>query len=202
MSVRCLVPRVDPSASGVNAFIRAWGAYPMWAVALYRCALCWCVLVFAGAFLACASALSEPSSHAYAIAEKEFQRLPLHQKYDVQVMLAAAGYWNAVSTDQFSKRLFEAILQFQNANRFAGTGYLMNTQYDQLRSLSYPVLAFWNLAPVVHPQINKPLWIPKGLALIEGRENNGLVFTDSRNRISISYLFFPVRIFGKHISCC
>jgi len=163
----------------------------MWAVALYRCALCWCVPVFVGALLTCASALSEPSSHAYTIAEKEFQRLPLDQKYDLQVMLAAAGYWNSVSTDQFSKRLFEAILQFQNENRFAGTGYLSNAQYDQLRSLSYLALAYWKLGPVVHPQINKPLWIPKGLALIEGREKNGLVFTDSQNSISISYLFFP-----------
>jgi len=163
----------------------------MWAVALYRCALCWCVPVFVGALLTCASALSEPSSHAYTIAEKEFQRLPLDQKYDLQVMLAAAGYWNSVSADQFSKRLFEAILQFQNENRFAGTGYLSNAQYDQLRSLSYLALAYWKLGPVVHPQINKPLWIPKGLALIEGREKNGLVFTDSQNSISISYLFFP-----------
>jgi len=104
---------------------------------------------------------------------------------------ATAGYWNSVSTDQFSKRLFEAILQFQNENRFAGTGYLSNAQYDQLRSLSYLALAYWKLGPVVHPQINKPLWIPKGLALIEGREKNGLVFTDSQNSVSISYLFFP-----------
>ena len=45
----------------------------MWVAALYRSALCRCISIFVATLLTYASVLSEPSSHAYGIAEKQFQ---------------------------------------------------------------------------------------------------------------------------------
>jgi serine protease Do len=58
----------------------------------------------------------------FRLAEANFNRLSIDQRYEMQALLGVAGYWPAVANDQFSHRLFEAIGRFQEANGFPASG--------------------------------------------------------------------------------
>jgi serine protease Do len=57
---------------------------------------------------------SQMGSGAYFEAERNFQTsFDLHQRIALQVLLTAAGYWDAVPDKDFSQRLFQALMRFE-----------------------------------------------------------------------------------------
>ena len=78
----------------------------------------------------------------YRVAETNFNRFPVRQRYDMQALLGVAGYWPAVANDQFSHRLFEAVSQFQEANGFPASGILTSDQIDRMHQIADPILAY------------------------------------------------------------
>ena len=137
-------------------------------------------------------ALSCPG-HAdnYGIARAEFNRLPIDQRYETQVLLGVAGYWPAVANDEFNHRLFEAITHFQADNGFPVSGILTAAQIDRARQFADPILAYWQLKLVRHPIAGLPLWVPFGVSLNQIRTRTGIDFENANKVASISFNFFP-----------
>jgi serine protease Do len=127
----------------------------------------------------------------YRAAKTNFNRLPLDQRYELQVLLGVAGYWPAVANDQFSHRLFDAIGQFQAANGFPSSGILTIDQIDRMRQIADPILAYWQLKPVRHPIAGLPLWVPMGVGFNQIETRSGLDFETANKIASISFNFFP-----------
>lgn len=127
----------------------------------------------------------------YRIAETNFNRLPIDQRYEVQMLLGVAGFWPAVANDQFSHRLFEAIGRFQEANGFPASGILSSSQINRIREIADPILAYWQLRMIRHPAVGPPLWVPFGVGFNQIQTRSGIDFENSNKIASISFNFFP-----------
>jgi S1-C subfamily serine protease len=154
-------------------------------------------MLFALAML-CALAVpaaSQPGAAArppgYFDAERAFFGLSIEGRIKLQVILAAAGYWNAVPNVDFSKRLFDSIVRFQNENGYAPNGSLDEKQFERLFDLAGSKLALWGLREVAHPERGRPIWVPMGLGLRGERTRNGLSFREPQDRLRMAYNYFP-----------
>ena len=127
----------------------------------------------------------------YGIARADFNRLPIDQRYETQVLLGVAGYWPAVANDEFNHRLFEAIARFQADNGFPVSGILTAAQTERIRQTADPILAYWQLKPVRHPIAGLPLWVPVGVGFNQIRTRSGIDFGNATKIAAISFNFFP-----------
>ena len=139
---------------------------------------------------------SKPQNYAspkgYSEAERTFNsELPITQRIFFQVLMTAAGGWNAVPTDRFTHRLFFAIKQFQTENGFTPTGIPNEPFIERLFLLATPMLDLWGFQWVNHPSRGYGLWVPLGLGLTQDRNEYGLVFDDPKKRIHIDFTTVP-----------
>lgn len=124
---------------------------------------------------------------SYADAQAAFNALAEPRKYELQMLLAAAGYWPAVGTDQFSRRLHESILRFQAEAGLDQTGMIQGQQWAALQSRAAPVLSRWGLRLLRHPVTGTPLWVPEGLGLTRTTTKSGIVLERADRSLRISF---------------
>ncbi len=128
----------------------------------------------------------------YQDAEASFLRMPQTARYELQMLMIAAGHWPAVSTDTFSRRLYEAIGKAQGESGLAATGLPDTTFVQAMRATAGPQLARWDLTAVPHPAAGGlRLWVPRGLGIVQKATKNGYEFTNSPPTVRIMYSFFP-----------
>ncbi|MCZ8102311.1 MAG: trypsin-like peptidase domain-containing protein [Burkholderiales bacterium] len=123
-----------------------------------------------------ALAQAPPQGASFSEAAAAFRALGVARRHDVQMLMVAAGYWPAVSNETFSRRLFGAILRFQQEQGFPLTGQLDAVQWARLHALADPLLRLWRLQPVRHPITDATLWVPNGLGLSTKVTAGGLQF--------------------------
>lgn len=131
------------------------------------------------------------SSGDFSSARTTFEGLSGSQKREVQTLLSVAGYWPAVATPGFSRRLFEATRKFQSENDRPVTGALAPGDIEELRKLASPLLTQWDLAPVTQPATGIRLWVPAGLLGSPKTIEYGLTLSSPSSDISIAYWYFP-----------
>ena len=129
------------------------------------------------------------SEGVYRSAERSFLAQPVSSRIDLQHLLTAAGYWASVSNEEFGKRLFAAICEFQRKNGYACDGVVTAEQRRRLQELAAPALTAWRLSVVKHPDTGTPLWVPQGFGLTTTRLSYGLAMNSAMG--SVIYSFFP-----------
>ena len=135
------------------------------------------------------STIAAPANGLYRTAERSFLMQSTESRIELQQLLTAAGYWAAVSNEEFGNRLFEAINRFQAANGFAQDGIVSTGQRKHLQTLAAPVLESWGLSVVRHPQTGTPLWVPRGFNLTNSEVGYGLSLTSPL--VSVFYSYAP-----------
>jgi hypothetical protein len=152
------------------------------------------------------SATAQPGRAArppgYFEAEHAFSRLGLDQRIKLQIMLATAGYWNAVPNATFSKRLFDSIVRFQNESGYMPTGHINEGQFEHLLDLGAPKLALWGFREIAHPERGRPIWIPVGLGMRSEHTRFGLSFREPQDRLQVKYNYYPrtsLRVAFEHL---
>jgi putative peptidoglycan binding protein len=100
----------------------------------------------------------------YPLPTASFAGLTVAARYDVQMRLIVAGYSDAVSTDNFTERLYDSIIRFQSDNGFAANGSLTLDELVRLRQLSDPILRSWDLASLVFSKTSRR-WLGKSTLL-------------------------------------
>ena len=108
-----------------------------------------------------------------------------------QVALTAAGHWSAVPNISYSRRLHEAIRQYQYRIGQQPTGVLTEAQVTRLIDDAGPVLKGWGLRSAKHPERGRPLWVPMGLDLRAERTAAGVVIADPKNQFRLRYEYLP-----------
>src|SRR5689334_10451235 len=94
--------------------------------------------------VALAQRRAAPVPPGYTEAQQAFLSLDPDQRIRLKVLLTGAGYWVAIPTPDFSKRLFEAITRFQIESGFPPTGYLDERQFATLVNRSRPNFSSWD----------------------------------------------------------
>lgn len=125
----------------------------------------------------------------YRHAEAQFLRFSPQQRYTLQMLLAAAGYWNAVSTDRYSRKLFDAVRYAQGSLGLPPTGLLSEDLLKRIREKADPILLRWDLKEVRHPTTGTPLWVPAGLGLDVKKTDTGLNFEYKDEAVLIAFDF-------------
>ncbi|MGE5512075.1 MAG: trypsin-like peptidase domain-containing protein [Bacteroidota bacterium] len=152
--------------------------------------LLWSLTVFVAVITASTSAAGQPSP--FQLASQQFSQLNMAARYELQMLLIAAGYSTSVSTDDYNTRIFQAVWDFQGENAFPQTGSLDRTQLDKLQALAAPVLRMWALKPVRHPMAGLTLWVPSGLGLAEQKTSNGFEYSLPDNALRITFDHYTV----------
>jgi len=130
-----------------------------------------------------------PEQETYMAANEAFDRLPLGVRYDEQMLLGVAGYSAAVSSADFSHRLFDAICRFQQDVGYQPTGVLLPEQNSKLHQIADPLLAEWNLSPLRDGTTGIPLWVPRPAGSTQVRTNNGENVTTQDGALKVHYKY-------------
>jgi S1-C subfamily serine protease len=145
--------------------------------------------VAAGAWAVCASAEVQLRPNIEEAA-RGFNALSLPIRYNIQMLLIASGYLDAVTNDNYNTRLYDAITAFQTQNGFPRTGLVSSLDFSRLQGLADSHLSRWRLERVLHPNTGTPLWVPMGLGLKPQRSEAGISFNGEGN-LTINFSFFP-----------
>src|SRR6478736_2590591 len=116
------------------------------------------------AFSVCLAA----SAHAqdmFASGQRTFDQLSPENRIHFQISMTAAGFWPSVPNATYSRRLHQAIQEFQSSLNQAPTGVITVPQVEWLVERSTSVMKGWGLRSVVHPERGRSLWVPFGLNL-------------------------------------
>lgn len=141
--------------------------------------------------LALVTPRAEARSFQYVVAARGFSALSLGNRALLQVLMTAAGYFNGVPVPSFTRRLFKGTKRFQAENGYPATGVLTRDEFDRLFRIATRKFDEWGFQKVAHPTRGHPIWIPLGLGLVATRNPDGIIWTDPRRRISISYTTVP-----------
>lgn len=128
----------------------------------------------------------------YEEAARAFQSgTTVEQRLIFQVLLTAAGYWNAVPNENFNHRLFESIQRFQSENGFPPDGIMTGAQVKRLSDVAFPMLDLWGFKKVTHPYRSPTIWVPLGLGLRVTQNQFGLSYDDPQKRIHLDFTTVP-----------
>lgn len=129
----------------------------------------------------------------YLTAEESFMRLPLEGRITLQTFMTAVGYWNAVPNENFSNRLYRAIITFQAEHGFEKTGFLFGEQLEKLIIDAFPYLQMWGFKPAYHLSAGAYVMIPFGLNLRASKtDTNGFIYTTNDNNIKITFDYYNI----------
>ena len=150
--------------------------------------------------LACAvPAVSQGVPPGFDEAQRIYKSaLNLDQRLTFQVMLTAAGYWNAVASDAFGPRLFKAVQRFQAENGFVPDGIVTGPQAARLVAIAGPMLRLWGFRKVTHPTQRVTVWVPFGLGLTAVRNQFGVAYNDPQNRLHLDFTTVPNLEIGRN----
>lgn len=120
-------------------------------------------------------------------AERRYLGLDVDTRLFFQIALTSAGYWPAVPNVAYSRRLHQAIRQFQADRREEPTGLLTEAQIRRLIDSGATVMKDWGFRSISHPVRGRTLWIPMGLDLLAERTPNGVLVKEPKNRFKLSF---------------
>ncbi len=126
----------------------------------------------------------------YQAAERVFYGYADRQRYELPLLLIAAGHFNAMSTGAFGPRLFRSIQSYQSALGAPTTGWLTTDQYLRLRVAGYGAMSAWGMAEIVHPLTDAKLFVPRKLVPQQRTTANGYAFESYDRSISVDFSFF------------
>jgi hypothetical protein len=139
--------------------------------------------------------IGAPSAQAldraqYQAAERAFYAQEAKQRYEIPLLLIAAGQFNAMSTGAFGPRLFKSIQAYQSSLGAPATGWLTGDQLTRLRVTGYGAMASWGMSEVVHPLTDAKLFVPRKAAPVQRSTRNGYAFEAYDKSISVDFSFF------------
>jgi serine protease Do len=138
------------------------------------------------------SAVAQARPPGYVEAASAFQSaFNVEQRLFFQVLMTAAGYWNAVPNENFNQRLFKAVQRFQTENGLTPNGAVDKAQLERLFAVATPMLDLWSFRKVSHPSRRTAIWIPFGLGLHAVRNEFGLTYVDPQKRAKIEFTTVP-----------
>ncbi|GGC49006.1 hypothetical protein GCM10010994_05260 [Chelatococcus reniformis] len=115
-------------------------------------------------------------------------QLTLAQRLDIQVLLIAAGYLNAVPIEGFSMRTFAALQRAAVTYGLPPTGVVTAQLLAGLRRAANPMFDLWGFERVRHPWRPVSIWVPLGLGLEVNRSVDGVVYHDRQRRLILGFL--------------
>jgi hypothetical protein len=144
-------------------------------------------LVILIAFSSPIGAHSSPSG--YIEADRAFAQLTNSDRLTFKMLMTSAGYWPETASGGFSRKLFDAVKQYQADNGLTATGVIGGDLLQRLHQNGEPLLRMWGFRQIAHPTRGRPIWIPMGLGLVAERDLNGLTWRDPLKHVWLTYDF-------------
>lgn len=142
--------------------------------------LCWLL----GGAVAPVQAQADPY---FREAERQYSNLTVEQRLWFQIALTSTGYWPAVPNVNYSRRLHEAIRQFQHDRGEPATGIVTTPQVSYMLDTGKNVLGGWGFRWIPHPMRGRSIWVPMGLGLLADRTEYGAAIRERSNRFKLKF---------------
>lgn len=149
--------------------------------------LCWALILIALAIL---QPIRPAWAGSFERARDTFDRMPLKAKYELQMLLAASGYWPAVSSDEFGRKLYDAIESYEASVQLDDTRTISPQLFASLHRTADPLLNLWNMTPIDHRITGMRLWVPNGFGLRERDTRTGRDIGNDDDTVAVSYNFY------------
>ena len=147
---------------------------------------CMAVLVTA-AMLAIAQAADRPYFNQ---ARAVFDNLPARDRNEAFLELMATGDFNAMASDQFGTRLYDATASFQSQHGFQPSGVLTAATRAALSDVGGRIFNSWGLEFLNHPFASAAVAVPSGFGFGSSTTAHGLALENRRRTMSVSFAFF------------
>ncbi len=125
-----------------------------------------------------------------ALARAAFFRLSSGDRVALHLMLMATGDFNAMVSDGFGGRLYDAIASFQQSQGLDPTGIADQDTMARLNAKGGFILRSWGMHFVDHPLANASLFVPGTFGLISAKTPRGLAFENASRSMSVDFSFF------------
>lgn len=145
----------------------------------------------ASTLLAMAMSPAEAASRPFmAQAQAVFDGLPARDRNEVFLELMATGDFNAMASNDFSGRLYDATGSFQADHDIAPTGVLTPETRRALSVVGGRIFNSWGFEFLDHPFAPASVVVPGSFGLSRSPTRNGFALENRKRTISIDFSFF------------
>ena len=102
----------------------------------------------------------------------------------------ATGDFNAMASDQFGTRLYDATASFQGQNGLQPSGVLTAATRAALSDVGGRIFNSWGLEFLNHPFASAAVAVPGGFGFGSTTTAHGLALDNRRRTMSLSFAFF------------
>ncbi len=142
--------------------------------------------------------LTSPSSRAEAAqrpylaeAQRAFDGLPARDRNEIFLELMATGDFNAMASNEFGGRLYDATASFQAKQGLDPTGVLTPETQRTLSAVGGRIFNSWGFEFLDHPFAPASVVVPGRFGLSRSPTQHGFALENSRRTMSVDFSFFP-----------
>ena len=121
------------------------------------------------------------------IAAPEFLEKPFEDRVGIQLDLILTGYFNSLLSEKYGKRLCNAVLSFEKANRLEADARLQPYERNVLAKQAIQISSAWGLVKVDHPSGLGSVFVPENLVPNRTFTPRGLTFESNDQSISVDF---------------
>ncbi len=126
----------------------------------------------------------------YEAAKQAFYQLSPADQLRLHVLLIATGDFNAMVSNTFGGRLYDAIVGFEQSHGLRQDGTPTREMYGRLERVAGPIVQSWGITIVNHPWADASLVIPSRFGLVSNRTRRGLAFENETHTMSVDFAYF------------
>ena len=150
------------------------------------------------ATLAMALAAS-PARADYASAKRVFETLSGETQTAITLALIATGDFDGVIDFGFTRRFYKSIVSFERGENLDPDGILNDRELRRLETIANAFYQTLGNAYYTHPVSGAKLLVPRSLFDTEESTAEGIIFSRSDQKLSLSFVAFPLaqKSFGE-----
>ncbi len=124
-------------------------------------------------------------------AQAAFERMPARDRNEIFLELMATGDFNAMASNDFGGRLYDATASFQVKQGIDPTGVLTPETQQALSAVGGRIFNSWGFEFLDHPFAQASVAVPGRFGLSRSPTQHGFALENSKRTMSVDFSFFP-----------
>ncbi len=124
-------------------------------------------------------------------AQRAFDGLPARDRNEIFLELMATGDFNAMASNDFGGRLYDATASFQAKQGINPSGVLTSETQQALSAVGGRIFNSWGFEFLDHPFAPASVVVPGRFGLSRSPTQHGFELENSKHTMSVDFSFFP-----------
>ena len=149
-------------------------------------------VAMASALIAVAASRADAASRPFMPqAQAAFDRMPARDRNEIFLELMATGDFNAMASNDFGGRLYDATASFQAKQGIDPTGVLTPETQQALSAVGGRIFNSWGFEFLDHPFASASIVVPGRFGLSRSPTQHGFALENRKRTMSVDFSFFP-----------